>query len=293
MALDLSILYRGPLSSCNCACGYCPFAKRHETAAELAHDRDGLARFVSWVEARPPGDRIGVLFTPWGEALVRRWYRHAMTRLSNLPQIVRVAAQTNLSCGLDWTHDCDVAKLALWTTFHPSEVSRQSFLAKCLELLRRGVRFSVGVVGLREHFAEIEALRAELPRDIYLWVNAYKDQPDYYRPGEAEWLSAIDPLFPFNNRRHPSLGRSCRAGHTAISVDGDGTVRRCHFIQSPLGNLYDPNFEQVLTARPCTNATCGCHIGYVHMHELQLYEVFGDGVLERIPAKPLWPTSGV
>ena len=37
----------------------------------------------------------------------------------------------------------------------------------------------------------------------------------------------------------------------------------------------------VLTARPCTNATCGCHIGYVHMNELDLYSVFGDGVLER------------
>jgi MoaA/NifB/PqqE/SkfB family radical SAM enzyme len=283
MALNLSILYRGPLSSCNYACGYCPFAKRQESAAELAQDREALARFVAWIEARPAGDRIGVLFTPWGEALVRRWYRDAMARLSNLPQIVRVAVQTNLSCGLDWVAQCDLAKLGLWTTFHPSEVSRPSFVAKCLELAERGVRFSVGVVGLREHFAEIAALRAELPRGVYLWVNAYKDQPDYYRPGEAEWLSAIDPLFPVSNRRHPSLGRSCRAGHTVISVDGDGTIRRCHFIKTPLGNLYDPEFERVLAARPCTNETCGCHIGYVHMHELQLYDVFVDGVLERIP----------
>jgi hypothetical protein len=46
VALSLSILYRGPLSSCNYACGYCPFAKRRETAAELARDREALARFV-------------------------------------------------------------------------------------------------------------------------------------------------------------------------------------------------------------------------------------------------------
>jgi len=66
---------------------------------------------------RPASDRRA--FTPWGEALVRRWYRDAMTRLSHLPQIVRVAAQTNLSCGLDWIENCDLAKLALWTTFIP------------------------------------------------------------------------------------------------------------------------------------------------------------------------------
>jgi hypothetical protein len=291
MALSLSILYRGPLSSCNYACGYCPFAKRRETAAELARDREALARFVGWVAGRPAEDRLGVLFTPWGEALVRPWYRTALAELSRLPQVVRASVQTNLSCGLGWVEDCDKARLALWTTFHPSEVSRARFLARCLELDRRGVRFSVGVVGLRQHFPQIAALRAELPGHVYLWVNAYKDQADYYRPGEAEWLAGIDPLFPFNNRRHPSLGRACRAGKSVISVDGEGTVRRCHFIKAPLGNLYDADFERVLAERLCTNATCGCHIGYVHLDELGLYEVFGGGVLERIPARPVWQTA--
>jgi len=50
--MNLSILYRGPLSSCNYACGYCPFAKRTETPTELAHDRACLERFVAWVGGR-------------------------------------------------------------------------------------------------------------------------------------------------------------------------------------------------------------------------------------------------
>ena len=66
-------------------------------------------------------------------------------------------------------------------------------------------------------------------------------------------------------------------------MDGDGTVRRCHFIREPLGNLYAPDFERCLAERPCTNDTCGCHIGYVHLDRLGLYETFGDGVLERVP----------
>jgi MoaA/NifB/PqqE/SkfB family radical SAM enzyme len=283
VALNLSILYRGPLSSCNYACGYCPFAKRTETAEQLAADRAALERFVGWVAARPVEDRIGVLFTPWGEALTRRWYRDGLVRLTGLPQVVKAAVQTNLSCGLGWVDDCDKTKLALWTTFHPSQTARQPFLGRCRDLDARGVRYSVGVVGLREHFAEIAALRRDLPGHVYLWVNAYKDVPDYYRSGEAEWLAGIDPLFPFNNTRHQSRGRVCRAGETVVSVDGDGTVRRCHFIRTPLGNLYEPDFERVLEARRCTNATCGCHIGYVHLDELGLYDVFGDGVLERTP----------
>jgi len=283
MALDLSILYRGPLSSCNYGCEYCPFAKRQESAAELQADRAALERFVDWVATRS-GDHIGILFTPWGEGLVRRWYQQALVRLTQLPNVRRAAIQTNLSCRLDWVNDCDKSRLALWATYHPTEVEPPRFLSQCLELDRRGVRFSVGMVGLREHLGEIEALRRELPAHIYLWVNAYKRQPDYYERDDLRRLEAIDPLFPLNNEYHASQGKSCRAGASVIAVNGAGAIRRCHFVDEPIGNIYEPGFERVLRERPCPNATCGCHIGYVHLDELGLYGVFGSGVLERIPA---------
>ena len=237
--MNLSILYRGPLSSCNYTCGYCPFAKRTETRAELDRDRACLDRFTAWAAGRT-GDSLGVLFTPWGEALVRPWYQHALATLSNLPHVRRAAIQTNLSCKLDWVEACDRDTLALWCTYHPGETARDRFLAKCRELVSRGVRFSVGVVGLKEHLAEIDALRAELPSDVYLWVNAYKREPDYYPPETVERLTAIDPHFPTNNARHASLGEPCRAGHQAIAVDGDGTVTPVPLHQAaPSGNLYD------------------------------------------------------
>ena len=73
-------------------------------------------------------------------------------------------------------------------------------------------------------------------------------------------------------------------GAQAISVLGDGTVRRCHFIPEPLGNLYDGSYLAALRPRPCVNTVCDCHIGYVHLKPLRLYDVFAGGVLERIPA---------
>ncbi len=281
--MNVSILYRGPLSSCNYACAYCPFAKRREMRAELAADRAALGRFVAWLEKRT-GDSIGVLFTPWGEALVRAWYREAFVLSSRLRHVAKVAAQTNLSWGLDWLDRCDKDKLALWCTFHPTEVSRRKFVAKCLELDRRGVRFSVGAVGIQAHEADIRALRRELPPHVYLWINAVKARPNYYRDDDVRRLEAIDPLFRVNLSDHPSAGRRCLAGETVVSIDGDGTIRRCHFIREPIGNIYEAGIEAALTPRSCTNAVCRCHIGYVHMPELRLYDVFGDGVLERVPA---------
>jgi MoaA/NifB/PqqE/SkfB family radical SAM enzyme len=281
--MTLRILYRGPLSSCNYACGYCPFAKRVESSAELAADRLALERFTDWCLTQT--HRLGVLFTPWGEALVRKWYQEALIRLTNSDSVVKAAIQTNLSCKLDWVEECDKSKLALWATFHPSEVSMERFVEKCLDLHEREVRFSVGVVGLKEHLNAIEELRRRLPGEIYLWVNAYKRQAEYYHASEVEFLTEIDPLFGFNNQYHPSRGERCRTGESVFSIDGDGTMRRCHFVKEVIGNIYDPNWAEALRERPCQNATCGCHIGYVHLEKLKLDEAFREGILERIPLK--------
>ena len=279
----LSILYRGPLSSCNYACSYCPFAKHHENRAEHRADQKALERFISWVEEQT--FPIAVFFTPWGEALIRERYRKAITRLSQMPQVQKVAVQTNLSCNLKWLEHTHKPKVALWCTFHPSEIERERFLQKCLELDSKNIRFSVGTVGIKENFAEIEALRAKLPQHIYLWVNALQSRPNYYSPEDLERLVAVDPLFMHNTRKYPSRGKSCRTGESVIAVDGDGTITRCHFIPTPIGNIYHPDFAEALKPRLCSRALCDCHIGYVHMDELGLYEVYGEGILERIPTQ--------
>ena len=96
-------------------------------------------------------------------------------------------------------------------------------------------------------------------------------------------MTAIDPYFSINNTRHASLGQACHAGETSFTVDGSGDIRRCHFIDKIIGNIDDPAWETCLQPRSCGNKTCGCHIGYVHLKRLKLYDVFGEGILERIP----------
>jgi len=277
------VLFRGPLSSCNYGCEYCPFAKRDETHANLEEDRQGLDRFLNWIAAQGHC-RFGVLFTPWGEALVRKWYQRALVALTHMPHVERAAIQTNLSCDLDWLIDAQRDRLALWTTYHPTEVARAQFVAKVLHVRSRQTRISVGVVGLLEHFAEIAQLRQELPCDIYLWVNAYKRTADYYTDEQVLWLTTIDPYFPTNNRHHASRGEPCAAGETSFTVDGSGIMRRCHFVGAPIGSICSPDWEAELRARVCPNATCGCHIGYVHLKTLKQGLIYGEGLLERIPA---------
>ena len=282
MKTSWSILYRGPLSSCNYACGYCPFAKTRNTRAELDDDARCLNRFMFWVTTRE--EEIGILFTPWGEALIHRSYQNALGKLSHLPNVRRAAIQTNLSCSLDWLAGANPDRLALWCTFHPGETPLDRFLDQCHTLDANNIRYSVGIVGTKEALPFLESLRAGLRPEIYLWVNAFKRQPQYYTTEEAGQLARFDRLFPINNQRYPSLGRACRTGHSVFSVDGHCDMRRCHFVKDIIGNIYEPGFEAVLRPQPCPMETCGCHIGYVHLEDLGLDAVFGDGLLERIPS---------
>ncbi|AEV83288.1 radical SAM protein [Actinoplanes sp. SE50] len=282
----LTVLYRGPLASCNYDCPYCPFAKHHDPPALLRRDRTALERFTAWAAATTE-TRLSILFTPWGEALTRSWYRDTMITLSHLPHVDRVAIQTNLAARPDWLTAAKPDALALWTTYHPGQVTRARFLSRCTSLLRLGIRFSVGIVGFPEHLTEARALRAALPPEIYLWVNAAEGK--HYTPDEeADW-TAIDPLFGYSVRPHASLNQPCHTGESVISVLGDGTVRRCHFITTPIGNLYDNSWRAALRPRPCTTTICDCHIGYVHLKPLDLHTTFAGGLLERIPAT--WPAA--
>ncbi|MCZ2525320.1 MULTISPECIES: STM4011 family radical SAM protein [Streptomyces] len=279
--MDLTLLYRGPLASCDYDCPYCPFAKRRDSREQLRADREALERFAGWAEGST-GDRLSVLFTPWGEALTRSWYRRTLVRLSRLPHVRRVAVQTNLSCRTGWLAEADTATLALWCTYHPGQVPYERFLGRCRELDGLGVRYSVGIVGLPEHLEQARRLRADLPEGVYLWVNAAEGH--VYTDAEAARWTELDPLFGYSRHPHRSGGLPCRTGESVVSVDGDGQVRRCHFVPQVLGNLYDGSYRAALRPRACPLAVCDCHIGYVHLESLPLYDVFAGGVLERVPA---------
>ena len=277
----LRVLYRGPLASCNYDCRYCPFAKRRDSRETLRRDAIALGRFVNWAAAYP--EPVAILFTPWGEGLVRKHYSHALVRLSHLPNVQRVAIQTNLSSNLRWVVGANRETLALWCTYHPTQISRAAFLDRLQVLNKAQVRFSVGMVGAREHFGEIEAMRAALTPDTYLWINALDPRPpDYYFPGELAFLTAIDPHFAFNAFPPPSLGAACRAGSRSISVDGDGNVHPCHFLSTDLGNLYDGTFRPLRQQMKCTNSRCDCFIGYIHRTDLPVAGQFSQGTVERI-----------
>ena len=277
----LSILWRGPLDSCNYSCGYCPFAKRPVRADNLAEDRAALERFVDWVEsAEHP--LLDLLFTPWGEALVHRHYREALVRLSRCPRVGRVAIQTNGSALGSWVAEADPGRLGFWTTFHPGEADPGVFAGRIHAVVRQGFRVSVGGVASTATIAALEDLHQRLPAGVVRWLNPRRPGP----PLTGDLLDRcrrIDPWFDHGLVVHASRGRTCATGADVVSIDGSGDVRRCHFVDEILGNIYEAGWQRILRRRTCPRAGCDCYIGYVHLDHLDLRRVYGAGVLERIP----------
>jgi hypothetical protein len=285
--MSLLVLFRTRLEWCNYTCGYCPWnAEARRVPAEEFHaDEERLARVVNRVAELP--QPVELFITPKAEYLVLPYWREAVARLLSLPQVCRVTIQTNLSFDLEpFLDTVDATRLALWTTYHPTEVPAQQLEAlheKWGLLRRRGIPFSVGIVGTHDNLAHLRCLRERLPRDVYLWVNPYQRQPNYYSPDELAEVRAVDPHFDRNNQYFPSLGRPCDAGHRAVYLDDVGDLRRCFFVGDVIGNIFADGWRTLDVAQPCPRATCHCYVGHMHIVELGFRALYGENLAVRIP----------
>ena len=283
MSPRLAILYRGPLDSCNYACGYCPFAKRPPKKEVLSRDRAALEKFVAWALGARDWS-LEVLFTPYGEGLVWPWYREALVQLSHAPHVKQASIQTNASGPMGFLDEADRQRVSLWISWHPTEISGEAFAAKIQGLHARGTRMSVGAVAVPQHLEQVEELRKLLPAGVPMWINAQKPGVRYTELERERWR-ALDPMFDLDAKRHLTRGQECMTGEDTISVDGSGTIRRCHFVDDVLGNLYVDDLRDVLRPRACSRLSCDCWIGYSNVPRLDLRRGFvDDGLLARIRA---------
>lgn len=285
--MSLLVLFRSRLEWCNYTCSYCPWnanvtrVPREEFVADERRVRAIVARVAEL--ARP----VEFFITPKAEYLVLPYWREAVATLTHLPHVQRVTVQTNLSFDLEaFLTTVDVSKLALWTTFHPTEVPAHALdelRERWLDLHRHGIPFSVGLVGTRANLPHLEALRSWLPPDVYVWVNAYKREADYYQADDLARIRAVDPLFDLNNQHYPSLGRPCTAGQRAVYLDDQGDLRRCFFVGRVLGNLYRDGWTTLPSPEACPNATCHCYVGHLHVPDLDFRAIYGRDLAVRVP----------
>lgn len=285
--MTLLVLFRSRLEWCNFTCAYCPWnaTQNRVNRDDFQRDEARVHRIVDRVAelSRP----VEFFITPKAEYLVLPYWREAVRRLTHLPQVARVTVQTNLSFDVEsYLDQVDRTKLALWTTFHPTEVSqdtRELIQRRWKFLHQQGTPFSVGLVGTRENLAYLTGLREQLPPEVYVWVNAYKREANYYTEEDLQQIRSVDPLFDLNNQHFFSQGRPCTAGQLSVYLDDEGNLRRCFFVGQVIGNLFREGWETLSETAACPNATCHCYVGHMHIPDLDFRRIYGRDLAVRIP----------
>ncbi len=313
------ILYRGSLKSCNYHCSYCPFSKKPLSEKELGKDREQWKAFVETFQAH--GRRMGIgalMVVPYGEALIHSWYWEGLARISALPWIEAVGAQTNFSfpveksLGIFGTAGGIREKLRLWATFHPEMTTILEFADKCRQIRDRGISLSVGAVGVPGNIELLQKLRKELPKETYLWLNRMDGLERPYTKEEIEACLEIDSYFLRELTPPPAEVTSCKG---RLFVEGDGRLRLCNIGQvlderwegicrraeeSPAGlqekekqgkdfaygNFNHFNHWDFAPNPECKRRRCTCYLAYGGREEEWNRMLFGHYPLFRIPRRP-------
>jgi len=283
-----TILYRGSLKSCNYHCSYCPFAKHHELKQELEKDEKQFMAFCESVTSRAEELSIGAVFiTPYGEALIHTWYWEGLALLSKIDSIHQVGVQTNLSFSVQ---EClsifsdlqgEKEKLRIWATFHPEMTTIKQFISQCRRLMENEILFSVGTVGVPDNIELIKALRQELPKSIYLWINKMDGLKRPYTSDEINVFMQIDPFFK-NELCYPkAFAAMCQ---NRCFVKADGRLHTCNISKVKTVNWYTGTKEEIFKPL-CSNSKCSCYLAYAGRTDFASKNQFGDYPLFRIPEK--------
>ena len=260
-----TVYYRGLLRSCNYKCWYCPFSTQ---SSDLLADEISLNRFCDSISKLSCGDanngrssNLTIVFTPYGEALIHKYYHEAIARLCEYDFVKAVACQTNLSFDIKgFAAQVATEKVNLWCSFHPSQVDISDFLLQCELLKEYGIKFCVGAVGNPSNLLLLQQLRNSLPDDIYMWINAMDGLRRKYSDDEIKLLLEIDPLFELEVNNFVAAPKQCSAGRESIFVDGKGDYFACNISKVRLGNLYTG--KAFALSNICRAKKCNCYLAY-------------------------------
>lgn len=286
-----TIVYRGSLKSCNYHCSYCPFSKHKTSVKELEKDKECWITFCDSIEKRADVFDIGAVFiTPYGEALLHRWYWEGLAHLSCLERIDKVGVQTNVSFCIDDSlkiftdFEGNIDKLCIWGTFHPEMTDIHSFVLQCSKLAQKGVHLSVGAVGVPDNIKMIQQLRDELPKSIYLWINKMDGLKRKYTSDECNAFTKIDPLFA-DELNYPKAEASMCTNR--CFVEADGQVHACNISAVKSVNWYEEGILKENIFSPlCHHKRCSCYLAYSGRSDFDSKNFFGEYPIFRIPQKP-------
>ena len=223
------------------------------------------------------GEGLRIMILPYGEALIHPYYQEGIAGLANLPNVLGISCQTNLSFNVKQFVSVlpseVIGKIKLWASFHPEMVSVDNFVKKAHYLFDNGIELCVGVVGHPENKEIIRELREELRADIYLFINSMRGIAHRLKTEDISFFTSIDNLFGYDRKQVKADIQKCKGGRETIFIDESGNWYAC------------PRSGVKMTDQPvCKRKVCDCYIAYSNNNSV-IQDIMGNGFIWRIPQK--------
>ncbi|TFE28252.1 hypothetical protein E0F15_15385 [Frankia sp. B2] len=289
----LRIWYVAGQRLCNFDCPYCvstgDWSKSRRYDWTDPADRDVLAATVGWIGSRPhPVEvRLGSLGEPFASSFFLQqagW----LTRQDNVRYVELLSNASLLERRLPLLAEtAEMAKVSLWLTWHPGQISLETFTtAAALAHDTYGCFVVVNVL----LFSPAEATETRRARDAALAAGLRFNLDLGYDPDTptASPAGAVPLLCALSHDHERAVqvvteaggdtaltrlaltalagprGLECRAGHDYLFIDIHGVAYRCSRYAAdglqPLGSVLDPDFRwesHGATWAPCA-AEGGC-----------------------------------
>lgn len=261
---------------CNYRCPYCyvPMEKRENKKTMFSqHD------WNEWLQALKDNfyDRSLEFYFTGGEPLLVKDCVFLIKKLTELPHVIRIRIDSNLSVVENFLENVDSEKVRFLTAFHPTQISLDNYTAKVKEAQLRNMVEAVNFVASKENLLLLNISPHKLIKDfenIGIFLNVSKDFHQGLSKGwdyDPNYKRYIDMLqYPLDtyymNFYSLTKGFLCGGGgRHYISINRHGQVFSCGGKIARTvgyGNIFDKTLNLPNNLHICKEDYCPSIISY-------------------------------
>lgn len=251
---------------CNYDCPYCPqsHARFGRYGKHTAHAFDNYP-LETWLKAFSQHfqeRRLSLVITGGEPMIDRENMAPLLQALTNMPTVECIRIDTNVSWNPKMLKEIDSSKIILMCTYHPSQVSEESFFNHLDQLLSLG--FKIGMVNFvmnQDNFHRYNAIKLQMSkRGVPLHPNPLWNSKGQYSENDLsvlkEGLPEMDYLY--RTQTLSTHGEKCLFPSLAYEMDPVGHIRfGCHSYVA--GSFFDHHLPPTFAGPvPCPAKFCTC-----------------------------------
>ncbi len=262
---------------CNYNCPYCPqehqrFARTTDGYTAHAFDNFSLQKWCNAFSHHFHDRHLSLIVTGGEPMLDKKNMAPLLKELTSMPTVECIRIDTNASWKPNDYRGVDPQKITLMCTYHPSQTSKEQFLASIKELLNQGYAITlINFVMSKDNFDTFRLMKQEIfELGIPLHPNPLWNSAGQYSDRDLTILKEELPLedYPYRTQIVSPFGHKCLFPSLAYQMDQTGRIQvGCHPQIS--GSFFENDLPPTFAGPPlCPQNICVCCSMYSFLKDI-------------------------